>query len=112
MSVRLLLDENLSWRLAKALKDSFEQVAHAATLLGEAASDIAVWNHALKEGQCIVTNDDDFHSLSLVKGFPPKVILLRMGNQSTKYVADTLIKHRQDIEVFISSEEHGVLEIL
>jgi predicted nuclease of predicted toxin-antitoxin system len=45
------------------------------------------------------------------KGFPPKIILLRTGNQSTKYIAGILSKHKNEIIDFLANEEYGVLEI-
>ena len=47
------------------------------------------------------------------KGFPPKIILLKTGNQSTRYIASILIKHKAEISQFITSteSEYGVLEI-
>lgn len=111
--MRLLLDENISWRLTRLLSDEFGDVQHVTdTELGTSSTDEMIWDYALQNGQCIVTNDDDFHSLSGLKGFPPKVILLRMGNQSTRYLAEVLRGHKEDIRQFIDSEEHGVLEIL
>lgn len=45
------------------------------------------------------------------KGFLPKIILLRTGNQSTAFLAEVLIKHAEEIEQFISHEEYGILEL-
>jgi len=113
MSIRLLLDENTSWRLARLLVPAFNEVVHVtSTALGESSPDTAIWEYARKHGQCIVTNDDDFHTLSAVRGFPPKVILLRMGNQSTWHVAEVLVKSKAQIELFLANDEYGVLEIL
>lgn len=109
----LLLDENISWRLCKLIGDRFPGVIHVSnTPLGDTSPDTLIWEFALKHGHCIVTNDDDFHSLASVKGFPPKVILLRMGNQSTRNLAEVMLKHFEHIDQFMDSDEHGVLEIL
>ncbi|WP_246859478.1 DUF5615 family PIN-like protein [Spirosoma sp. KCTC 42546] len=45
------------------------------------AKDIAIWQWARINNRTIVTNDDDYYNLANTYGFPPKVILLRMGNQ-------------------------------
>ena len=109
----LLLDENISWRLCRLLDHRFVGVVHvSSTVLSDSSPDSAIWDYARKHGHCIVTNDDDFHSIASVKGFPPKVILLRMGNQSTHNMAEVLLKHFDTIEQFIHSQDHGVLEIL
>ena len=110
--MRLLIDANLSWRLVKLIKNDFPDVIHLVnTQLKEAASDTEIWNFASENDYTIVTNDDDFYLLTVSKGFPPKIILLKTGNQSTKYVAELLIKHKSDIENFTLSIDYGVLEI-
>jgi predicted nuclease of predicted toxin-antitoxin system len=60
----------------------------------------------------IITNDEDFEQLSRLKGYPPKVILLRTGNQSTQYYADLLRRLFGTIKEFIVSDELSVLEIM
>jgi predicted nuclease of predicted toxin-antitoxin system len=60
----------------------------------------------------IVTNDEDFIYLSTFKGFPPKVLLLRTGNQSRKFIEQILINMKNQIQIFVESSEYGVLELL
>lgn len=108
----LLLDANLSWRLARVLSESFPGIIHvSSTDLRNNAPDSSLWEYARKNGYTIVTNDEDFSILSTSRGFPPKVILLRTGNQSTSYLAQLLISHKEEILSFIEGEEYGVLEI-
>jgi predicted nuclease of predicted toxin-antitoxin system len=54
------------------------------------ASDAAIWAHARDGDFVIVSKDDDFRSLALVRGPPPKVIWLQIGNTSTEAVANLL----------------------
>jgi predicted nuclease of predicted toxin-antitoxin system len=112
MSARLLIDANLSWRLAVILKDEFTEITHVIhTNLEEASSDSNIWKYARLNSYNIITNDEDFYLLAMDKGFPPKIILLRTGNQSTKYIAGILVKHKTEIIDFLDNEEYGVLEI-
>ena len=60
----------------------------------------------------IVTNDEDFFNLINLKGFPPKVILLKTGNQNNSYIESLLIKHVQDIQLLQDNPEVGLLEIV
>lgn len=76
------------------------------------AKDIDIWNYALTNHLIIVTNDDDFLNLANVKGFPPKVVLLKTGNQSNIFLEQLLIKHREEIEQLFRSTEYGFLEII
>jgi predicted nuclease of predicted toxin-antitoxin system len=110
--MKLLLDANISRRLTTKLKIHFEDCFHVDHIgLIIPAKDIEIWNYALVNNLIIVTNDDDFLNLSNVKGFPPKIVLLRTGNQSNSYIEDLLIKHKNTIETFYMSDENGVLEI-
>lgn len=110
--MNLLLDANLSWRLVKPLKEHFKKVLHIKdTPLPYPSSDISIWNYALTNNFCIVTNDDDFLNLLLQKGFPPKIILLKTGNQNNKYIQNILLKHKNEIETLFASSEYGLLEI-
>jgi predicted nuclease of predicted toxin-antitoxin system len=112
MNIKLLLDANLSWRLVGLLKSEFPEISHTIYNGFEVdAPDTSIWNFALKNGYNIITNDEDFYLLAMNKGFPPKIVLLKMGNQSTRYIADVLIKHKTEISDFIEHEEYGVLEI-
>ena len=75
------------------------------------AKDQEIWKWAKAKDYMIVTNDEDFLNLLMQKGFPPKIILLRTGNQSTQQVAKVLTHHKDDIQALWNSNEYGVLEI-
>lgn len=110
--MKLLLDANISWRLSAILKNHFEDCIHVDySGLASPASDMAIWDFALDNDLVIVTNDDDFLNLVNLKGFPPKVVLLRTGNQSNSYLGDILIKHKEHIQQFCLSADIGLLEI-
>ncbi|MCL2511531.1 MAG: DUF5615 family PIN-like protein, partial [Bacteroidales bacterium] len=76
------------------------------------AKDTEIWNYAQKHDLLIVTNDEDFLHLSTFKGFPPKVLLLKMGNQSRKIVEQVLINMKEQIKSFVLSSEYGILELI
>ena len=78
--MKLLLDANLSWRLTVKLKSHFEDCLHVDRIgLNIPVRDSEIWDYALTNQLIIVTNDDDFLNFANIKGFPPKVILLRTG---------------------------------
>ncbi len=58
--MKLLFDDNLSWRLEKYLKDAFPDSKHIRSIetLPIPARDIDIWTYALKYNYIIVTNDD------------------------------------------------------
>ena len=110
--IKLLLDENLSYRLVKKLGAEFDSEIHVSrTGLSKPANDTAIWKWALNNDAIIVTNDEDFINLSVINGFPPKVILLKTGNQSTDFIFRILIRYKIEIEEFYSSPETGIVEI-
>ena len=90
MSGRLLLDENLSPRIARALATQFPGSVHVRDVELKGQSDHIIWNFAAKNGFTIATKDDDFRSLSLLQGPPPKVIWLVIENTSTAHASQAL----------------------
>lgn len=60
----------------------------------------------------IVTKDDDFVSLSMKYGFPPKVILIRSGNQTKEYISQLLLTYINEIIAFSKDKEHGILKFV
>jgi predicted nuclease of predicted toxin-antitoxin system len=76
------------------------------------ASDKEIWAFAKTDDLIIVTNDEDFIEFSNFNGFPPKVILLRTGNQSRVFISNLLIQRKADIESFYNSKENDLLEII
>ncbi|MEW5799762.1 MAG: DUF5615 family PIN-like protein [Bacteroidota bacterium] len=110
--MKLLLDANLSWRLINYLESYFPESQHVRDIsLQYPASDVAIWAFARENNFVIVTNDEDFLHLLLQKGFPPKVVLLKTGNQSSKFIQETLMRRKPDIESLVASTEYGLLEI-
>ena len=110
--MKLLLDANVSWRLVSSLKLHFEECFHVDnTGLNFPAKDKEIWNYALANDLLIVTNDEDFSHLVNVNGFPPKIILLKTGNQSISFIESLLIKHKNDIHFLDHSDDYGILEL-
>ena len=111
--MKLLLDANVSWRLIKPLKKYFEIIEHVdSNQLISPARDSEIWKYAKSNNFIILTNDDDFLNLSISKGYPPKVVLLRSGNQSTVKIKNLIIQHIDAISRLYNEDKIGVLEIL
>lgn len=109
--MKLLFDQNLSYRLCRSLADIFpgsEQTARAGL---ERADDLAVWDYARRGGLTIVTHDADFAELAVLRGPPPKVIWLRCGNEPTTVIGRLLREHRALIERFFEDETAACLEL-
>lgn len=88
--MKLLFDQNLSFKLCRQLADIFPD-SNQARLLGMAeADDRTIWEYAKANGFTLVTQDSDFAEIVTLLGPPPKVILLRCGNQPTHVIAQLL----------------------
>lgn len=107
----MLIDANLSPRLLKALDGLFPRSVHAFDCGGIHDDDHLIWAYAARHGLTIVTKDADFQSLSLVRGSPPKVIWLRVGNAGTTTIALLLRDYLADIHLF-AADPRGALLIL
>ncbi len=109
--MKLLLDQNLSYKLVAKLERSFIGTTQARLLGMAQATDTAIWQYAADNGFTIVTKDSDFYERSLIYGFPPKVIWLQCGNTSTEFVANLLLVHEAVIKTFIQDADSACLEL-
>jgi predicted nuclease of predicted toxin-antitoxin system len=107
--MRLLLDENLSPRLVRDLADLFPGSIHVHECgLGESA-DSQVWDFAREKSLTILSKDSDFCELSALRGSPPKVIWLHIGNCSTAEMEALLRRFAVAIAEFINHPEDRCL---
>jgi predicted nuclease of predicted toxin-antitoxin system len=95
--VKLLFDQNLSPDLPHHLADLFPDSIHVRSINLAKADDIDVWEFSRAGGYAIVSKDEDFRQLSLVRGSPPHVVWLRLGNCSTAGVEQSIRLHSKQI---------------
>ena len=69
---RLLFDENLAVRLSRDLASAFPGSVHVSQVGLRGAGDLAIWDYACANSLMLVTKDQDFHVLSVLRGHPPK----------------------------------------
>src|SRR4051812_16730482 len=98
--MRLLFDENLSYRLVALLANEYPGSVHVRDIGLSAADDQAVWIHAAQSGLAIVSKDSDFQQRALLYGHPPKVIWVRLGNCATAAIATLLRTRHEDVLAF------------
>ncbi len=98
--MRLIIDNNLSFKLVNNLAPFQLDCIHVRDVLGISASDLIIWEYARKESLVILTKDNDFNERSQLLGCPPKVIHLICGNISTKEICNQLIASRENIFSF------------
>jgi predicted nuclease of predicted toxin-antitoxin system len=112
--MKLLIDQNISYRLIKKFKEYFEDIQSVKQNNLEDAADITIWQYALQHGFTLVTFDEDFYNIQLLKGVPPKIIWFKTGNLDKGPFTDFLILQKESITAFVKSDEHtheGCLEL-
>jgi predicted nuclease of predicted toxin-antitoxin system len=98
--MKLLLDQNLAYRLATALDSLYPGSQHLRMLGMETSSDDEVWNYAREHKMTIVSKDSDFYHRSMLLGHPPKVVWLRLGNCTTAAISTLLQARQADLLIF------------
>ncbi len=110
--MKLLFDQNISFRLIKLVKDDFPLAEQVRNLGLENKSDKEIWQFARDEEWTIVSFDSDFYDFSVVWGHPPKVVWLRSGNKTTPEIKKIMLKHKLTIEEFVRDKDLSCLEII
>jgi predicted nuclease of predicted toxin-antitoxin system len=108
--MKLLFDENLSFRLCQQLSDLFPESSQVRLLGLERADDRAIWDFAKANGFTLATLDADFVEIASLRGPPPKVIWLRCGNQPT-VVVEALLRNHATIVIDFGRDKSACLEI-
>lgn len=95
-------------RLAQLYPNS----AHVRDFGLASADDEPVWRQAAAEGFTIVTKDDDFRQRSFLRGPPPKVVWVRLGNCRTADIETTLRARSAEILAFGADAEAALLVLM
>lgn len=109
--MKILLDQNLSFKLCTKLRDIFPELIHIRNVSLDTASDEEVWLYAKLNSFVLVSKDADFVEKAVLKGHPPKIIWINAGNCSTNKIELLLRKNQKLIEDFIVDKENSVLTI-
>ena len=81
-------------------------------LLGKGgAADATVWELARQYGCLVVSKDEDFHRLAMLRGAPPKFVWIRLGNCTTDDIEQLLRRHHEDLARFDKQNEATVFEL-
>ena len=110
--MKLLFDQNLSPRLIGRLRDLFPGSSHLSSVGLDQATDMEVWEYARQHDFVLVTKNADFSEISLLRGFPPKVIWLQIGNSTTEHIEDLLRHHQEAIQQLETDANIGILTLV
>jgi predicted nuclease of predicted toxin-antitoxin system len=109
--MKLLFDHQLSPKLVRRLADLYPESSHVYLLGLDRVADPVIWDHARQNGFTIVTKDSDFSDLSLLRGHPPKVIWIKLGNCATALVEEVIRRHIQEIADFEIDAVIGLMTV-
>jgi predicted nuclease of predicted toxin-antitoxin system len=109
--MKLLFDHNLSPQLVNRFADLYPDSQHVFLLGMGQDDDRQIWEYAAQHDFTIVTRDSDYNDLSLLLGFPPKVIWIRRGNCSTRTIESILRAAATAIQKFNQTASIGVLTL-
>lgn len=109
--MKLLFDQNLSFKLCALLADLFPESKSVRELGLDESDDRVIWQYAKDAGFMLVSQDSDFAGLAAHYGHPPKIIWLRCGNQPVAIVEAILRRHVDNIAEFQSNVTAACLEI-
>jgi predicted nuclease of predicted toxin-antitoxin system len=96
-------------KLVTRLADLYPGSSHVSSVGLDRASDVAVWEFARDHDYVIVTKDVDYNNMAVIRGFPPKVLWLLIGNCTTVQVEILIRSHHPNIEAFEQDPILGTL---
>ena len=107
--MKLLFDQNSSPKLVQRLADLFPGSLHVQSAGLDCAGDDQVWDFARQNGFAIVSKDADYSDLSVLRGTPPKVFWVQLGNCTTAEMETAFRSSYAEIEAFGQDASLGVL---
>jgi predicted nuclease of predicted toxin-antitoxin system len=110
--MKLLLDENLSRRIVPFIQELYPDSTQVVLAGLEHTDDKIIRQYAIDNDFVIVTKDADFYDMTVLYGQPPKVVWLKMGNQSKAATIKTLQNYQAVIEKALIHDDKACIEIL
>ena len=86
--------------MPQKLSDLYPESQHVREVGLMESDDVDIWEYAKLNDFVIATKDVDFQQRSLLFGFPPKVVRLRVGNCKVQTIEDLLRRHSVSIHTF------------
>ena len=109
--MKFLFDENISATLPGLLADVFSGSRHLREVALKGADDEAVWAYAIVHGFALVSKDDDFREMSVLRGAPPKLVMINLGNCATSAIAALLRDRQTQLAVFGQDPSVAIIEL-
>lgn len=110
--MKLLFNQNISFRIVDKILDIFPDSKQVTQIGLMNRTDLEIWKYAKDNNFTIVTFDADFYDLSIIRGTPPKIIWLRMGNTKTENIIEVLHKNYELLKYFAENESYKDISCL
>lgn len=108
--MNFLIDNHLPSALVRWLQAKGHTATHVRDVHLNQANDTVIWNHALQHGCVIITKDEDFADLSLLRSETTPVIWLRIGNCRKPALISTMEARWPQIEQKLAAGEQ-IIEV-
>jgi predicted nuclease of predicted toxin-antitoxin system len=110
--MKLLFDENLSFKLPRILSSDFPGSRHVRNCGLKGSPDEDIWEYAKINSFIIISKDADFYQRSLLYGAPPKLVWLRIGNCTRDVLVSLILQYKEDIYQLHNNLDDSILVIL
>lgn len=92
--MKFLIDANLPFKLAKALRIKGFDILHTDDLPDkERTTDREIRKVSKEQNHTVITKDSDFLDSHVIQGVPAKLLLITTGNVTNKALLDLFDKH-------------------
>ena len=109
--MKLLLDHNISHKLVQRLADIYPGSSQTRLLRFARSGDSELWFYARTHGFIFVTKDRDVAELAILRGAPPKIVWLRIGNCTVAALERCLRGNHAAINALADDPDRVVLEL-
>ncbi len=103
--MKLLFDEMLSDKLPGMLADIYPGSTHVFDIGRKSTDDRSVWEYAKHYDYIVTSKDRDYIDLSEQRGWPPKLISVRIRNAPTEMIESALRRAYEQLLAFGRSDE-------
>ena len=108
--MKFLVDAHLPYGLVRALRNAGHDARHTRELpQGNATSDATICRVATEEGCVVVSKDRDFYDSLLLRGEPPKLLLIRVGNMRKADLTELFTQRLSQLIVLL--EQNDLVEL-
>ena len=108
--MKFLVDAHLPYGLVPALRNAGHDARHTRELpQGNATSDATICRVATEEGCVVVSKDRDFYDSLLLRGEPPKLLLIRVGNMRKADLTELFTQRLSQLIVLL--EQNDLVEL-